>query len=629
MCAIAGVLSHREEKNRLVALRDCMVHRGPDSGTAFYASYDEGSTHVAFGHRRLAIRDLSPNAKQPMTDSSGRFTLIYNGEIYNHTELRNRLEASGAGPFHSTGDTEVLLKAWVLWGDKTPELLQGEFAFAIWDQSERTLTLCRDRLGIKPLYYCHNKDGFAFASEVSALAKAGFLGTKISAKAIDSYLAFGSVAEPHTVYEGGHVVEAGSLLKVSSQDFKIVSRRFWQNPFGYLSVNDSIDLDFVAGLLSDAVTCRLVSDVPLALFLSGGIDSGSIAAAATRGTSSELFTLSAFSEEGESADRREARRVAAWLKTRHTEVPLPGSIFATLAERAIHKMDQPSMDGINTFAISEAAHRTGFKVALSGVGADELFCGYGHFHRAKHFAWLRRVPKLPWGRFSGRPSEKLAAFYSSSKEIWDYYGISRALFLDSSRSKLIAGQDTTPLSKWVRELVPWIENVRDPINALSAMDIEIYLKNVLLRDTDSMGMANSLEIRGPFLDHRLVELVASISGRSKVAGTRNKPLILQTIGKDLPKESIERKKSGFSFHWNELIDGALQNQVRATFSSDYGGVWYQLGIDLQVAEKVYSDYSKRKNGVIWSQVWALYSLANWLLAHRSTASETKPIKSAV
>lgn len=629
MCAIAGILSLQEEKNRLVALRDLMTHRGPDEGTAFFNSQPQTGTHLAFGHRRLAIRDLSPQGRQPMTDASGRFTLIYNGEIYNHLELKEKLRAEGITDFRSTGDTEILLNAWTVWGEETPQMLQGEFAFAIWDHRELTLWLCRDRLGIKPLYYSQKKGEIAFASELSALFQTGFVGQSLNRQALDGYLAFGSVPEPLTIYEDGKILEAGTLLRIQARDFSSVARRFWENPFAKsTSLAARADLPSVGKLLTDSVLCRLVADAPLSLFLSGGIDSSSIAAAAMEGAEEPLHTLCAFSSDAQSIDRMEAKRVALHLKTSHSEVALSGSDFLTMVEDAVSALDQPSMDAVNTFAVARAAHLQGFKVALSGVGADELFCGYTHIQRAKHFSLLQRIPSfLAPPLIARRSNDKLSAFFRSPRQIEDFYGSSRALFLDPTRKALLVDHPTLPIGQWVRNLVPWIGKVQDPVNALSALDIEIYLKNVLLRDADAMGMANSLEIRGPFLDHRLVDLVASLRGSAKISSSGNKPLITRTIGKNLPAHSLALKKRGFTFPWNELLDGPLRSKVRATFSSDYGGVWYQLGLDLSTAEKLYLDFTKKQSGVIWSQIWALYSLVHWLMAQRARASESNPLKS--
>jgi asparagine synthase (glutamine-hydrolysing) len=383
-----------------------------------------------------------------MTDPSGRFTLIYNGEIYNADELKAQLQAAGIHQFKSTGDTELLLLAWSVWQEKTPEKLQGEFAFAVWDHLRSSLTLCRDRLGIKPLYYVQKKGVFAFASELTALHQAGLVGEELSRPAIDSFLAFGSVLEPWTIYREGRVLEAGTFLTVDARDFAVSQKRFWENPFKQPPTFSSLNLSQMEDLLRDAVTGRLVADAPLSIFLSGGIDSSCIAAAASNYKEEPTHTLCAFSDHSVSTDRTEAKRVADYLKLPHSELELTDSLFLKLVEKALAAYDQPSVDGINTFAVSYAAHRSGFKVALSGVGADELFCGYPHFHRAKYFAWLRGIPSFPFQvlarSFHTRMNEKLAAFLSTSRRPADFFAVSRALFLERDRKKLTPDEKNHP-----------------------------------------------------------------------------------------------------------------------------------------------------------------------------------------
>ncbi len=623
MCAIVGMIATHHAEQRTAMLRDKMKRRGPDGFGAYYEKISPNHREVALGHRRLATRDLTPAGAQPMHDPGGRYVLTYNGEIYNTEEIKSKLAAKGITQFKGTSDTEVLLHAWTQWRDHTPEILQGEFAFAVWDRIEKTLTLVRDRLGIIPLYYAFTEGEFAFASEVTPLYECGFAGPGYSPSAVQSYLTFGSVLEPETIFTGAFMLPAGTLMKVDALTLEQTTKRYWKNPFQTIGHLTPPCLEEIGSLLRDAIECRLVSDVPLTVFLSGGIDSSSIAATAHRGRTRGVDTLCVSQTIAPSPDRQAARLVASALGTRHQDIEVSNSEFETTALEAFAAMDQPTADGINTFTVAKATHAHGYTVALSGVGADELFAGYPLARRAKYFRYLRLAPaflaatRLSRNRADSRSSVLLRAFLKGPRDISSYYAISRSYFLDPLRCELLPNYPTVSASDLIRKTVPWIDSVRDPINAVCALDVEIYLKNTLLRDTNALSLAHSLEVRAPFLDHRLVELVATIPGRYKLPRQTNKPLLVNTIGKGLPHEAVHRPKSGFVFPWKELIRGPLNRRIQRAFSSDYQSSWDALGISRPAAQRVFEAFCRQEPGVLWAHVWSLFSLVEWAQSRRA------------
>jgi len=613
MCGIAGILGADLTSNHIDKMSASIRHRGPDDdGTS---SLRLGASCFWMGFRRLAIRDLTKAAAQPMTDESGRFTLIFNGEIYNQKELERDLRDHGVTNFKSSGDTEVLLQAWRVWGKQAPARLQGEFAFAVLDRQERRVFLCRDRLGIKPLYYSQKNEKVAFASEVKALAAVGF-GDALEPRAIDGFLTFGSVPEPLTMYRGIYALPAGTIFELDLATLTSQTRRYWTNPFlqaGETSTEP--DLDRLEALLRDAVQCRLVSDVPLGVFLSGGIDSGSLVSAGSKNLSRPLRTLLVDFPEQEFSERFFAQKIADRFGTSHQVILLNESAFKKELPSALAAFDQPSLDGMNSYFVCQAARQSGLTVALSGIGADELFAGYPSFRRGPLAINLQRLP-TPFRRVVAAvlahgdsvAMGKGADLLRSPLAMEDVYGALRSVFLENWRQRLL-GRTTTSAGDWVRAAAPDLDS-RDPINAISGLELELYLKNTLLRDMDVLSMSQSLEVRGPFLDHRLVEEMAKLSGRAKLASGTNKPLLLRTLARDLPGECVLRPKRGFAFPWQKWIQGALAPEMKKVFESG-SQQWDALGIDAAAARSCYAAFREGREGIRWGHVWSLFMLQQW------------------
>jgi len=623
MCGITGVLGPSRETHTIERMSESVRHRGPDDHG--YHTFQVGDASLALGFRRLSIRDLSKAAAQPMTDESGRYTLIFNGEIYNQAELTAELKANGVTHFKSTGDTEVLLRAWMLWGEDAPEKLQGEFAFAVLDSKERKLFLCRDRLGIKPLYYTTKGGRFAFASEVRAFSVAGF-DDGIEPRAVDGYLAFGSIPEPLTILRGVYMLPAGTLLEVSLDSLNQRTERFWSNNLlTGAALDEEPRLDELEPLLRDAVKCRLVSDVPLGVFLSGGLDSSCIVSAASR--SQKLSTFLLDFADAEFSEKRFAALVANRFSTSHAQVLLTEEIFRNELPKALAAFDQPSLDGMNSYFVCQAARRSGLTVALSGQGGDELFAGYPSFRWAPIASALAHSPRFlrqaagaVFGTGSKVSHAKLEEFCRSSAHLEDAYGVIRSIFLSKWRRRLL-GRETLPVGEWVRAAAPDLMHQTDAVNAVSGLELELYMKNTLLRDLDVLSMSQSLEVRAPFLDHRLVDWLAKVPGSFKLGGGLNKPLLVRALGRDLPPECVHRPKRGFAFPWKKWLQGALSSEMSATFQSG-GAAWEDLGIEPAAARACYHAFREGKEAVAWGHVWSLFMLQRWNQARKSTGLTT-------
>jgi asparagine synthase (glutamine-hydrolysing) len=579
-----------------------MLPRGPDDAGAEHQQTD-GLT-VTLGSRRLAIVDLSDAGHQPMVDPDRQTMIAFNGMIYNYRELRGELEAEGER-FASTSDTEVILRAYGRWGDRCVERLRGMFAFAIWDPRSQAVLLARDRLGIKPLYYYETEGGFLFASQVKALLASRAVPFRLSRSAIEGYLVWGAVAEPETAVDGVLARPAGHLGRITPDGIAI--ERYWaideRAPVRRLSSADA--KAELAERLQDAVRSHLEGDVEVGVFLSGGVDSSILAGAASREAPTRAVSVS-FAEPGLDEERF-ARAVAARLGLRHEVVRLESDELIDLLPAAFDAMDQPSFDGMNTYAVSKAAAGLGLKVALSGLGADELFDGYGHAARMRRMEQALRVPaalRRGAARVATRPvigqrAEKLRAWATASGQgDEDAYLLLRRVFLDDELERLV------PSGPAFRPVVDGT-NGRPHLRA-AKLDLENYTRNVLLRDTDAMSMAHSLEVRVPYLDHRLVEWALSLPDEL-VVGQR-KALLVEAAGARLPAEVKTRRKHGFALPLADWMHGPLAAEVTQALSSPPP----QLGeiVSRAASAAVWRDFLE--TGHRWVRPWALFALNRWV-----------------
>ena len=639
MCGIVGVATRRGRDEAVEAVQrglKALGHRGPDDEG--WAVIEEGRESrggadwtVCFGHRRLSILDPTPAGHQPMRDEERGDWITYNGEVFNHQQLRETLAAEGVR-FHSRTDTEVVLKSFGRDGARALRTWHGMFAFGFWEAATERLSLVRDRLGIKPLYYYVGEERFVFGSEVRALLATGLVPRRLSGRAVEQFLAYGSVEAPLTIIEGVQSVLPGQRVDFVRGEVRAES--YWKpSPLGaeQTALTDASLVEEVRGLALEAVRLWRVSDVPISLFLSGGIDSGALLSL-LRQSSNEPIHSFCLRFEGEGSDEGAvAEAVARQYGAIHRTVTRTEEEARTQLKRAVAALDQPSIDGINTWFLSEAVSEAGFKVALSGLGGDEGFLGYGFFQTLRRDErwrrWGEMVPgairevlaallvRLPLGR-----TAKLEALLRGEAAGVSTVRLHRQLFTSTQRERLLGrerrGSET---SSWVDELAAgWSE--ADPINLASAIEMSGYLPNTLLRDTDTMSMAHGLEVRVPFLDHRLIERLLELPGRVKLRAGAKKWLLVAAAG-DLPEMVTQRRKQGFELPFDRWLRGALREEmVEALASSTWEG-W----LDRRAANEVWEGFLARR--LSWSRVWALYVLREWVERHLSPGqSVEEPVR---
>jgi asparagine synthase (glutamine-hydrolysing) len=642
ICGVAFASRSKDAELRVRAMAAAMRHRGPDEEGFLIG--DARAPGLALGMRRLSIIDLA-GGQQPVWNETRDVSVIYNGELYNYRELRERLTMLGHR-FRTQSDTEILVHAWEEWGEECLMELRGMFAFALLDLRGRFATapllfLARDPLGIKPLYYTQTAEGFAFASEVRALLASGMVPKQISQDALTSYLLFGSASEPVSLVEGVFSVPPGHRMLLYVPERRRVPRaRPWWDPETSPAARDQRkprDVDSAAKklrpLLEDAVRAHLMADVPVGLFLSGGLDSGALAALAARAQAGiRSFTLSF---PGTSYDEAPlARQVAERCGTQHTNVPLDAAAMLRRIDEAVASLDQPTMDGINTYFVSWAAGEVGLKVALSGLGGDELFAGYASFANT---ALLKRLTRLAWfvpramrratsplvasmigSRLSRDAAGKAVAAWTDPDTLPHPYFYARALFPLGQLERLVeprfrpstVGADGVTLEPtWLG----WLERTAseagklEPVAATAWLEMRCYMASTLLRDTDSVSMARSLEVRVPLLDTPVVEFVRSLPDAARQRARTQKALLVEALAGLLPEEILGQQKKTFTLPWEEWLRGPLRPRLDASFAD----IAPSLAPHLR-AEGVRSVWTAFLEGqTSWSRPWALYVLNEW------------------
>jgi asparagine synthase (glutamine-hydrolysing) len=570
MCGISGHVSFAAPPDTaLVAAMACtLAHRGPDGDGVHTVG------PVALGHRRLAIIDLTPGAAQPMGDRSGRFWIVFNGEIYNFRDLRRELAQAGA-VFSTHSDTEVILEAYKRWGVDSLRRLNGMFAFALWDETARTLLLARDRLGKKPLYYYVRPDASViFASELKALCHDATLDRRLNPRALSQYLSLNYTLTSDAILQGvaklppGHYALCAEGRPVAPIRYWNIAESFHQRA-SYASAGEAAEA--LLALLDDSVRIRLISDVPLGVFLSGGIDSSALAASMCRSIApAEVKSFSMGFRERSFSEVAEARRTAAALGIDHRDTETDPDV-AALLPRIVRHGDEPFADTsmIPTFLLSEFARRH-VTVCLAGDGGDEILGGYETYVADKLHHWTRWVP--PAAARAGASLTARLLPVSFDKVSFDYkvrqfvsgHALSparahyhwRTIFSDAEKAEL--------LSPDVRDVVM----AHDPFDTFAAFDREVaschylnraiyvdlktWLADDILVKADRASMAHGLELRAPFLDHRLVEFAASLPVEWKVNGFTKKYLLRVSQRGRLPAEVLSRRKQGFNApvaHW--------------------------------------------------------------------------------
>ena len=617
MCGIAGIVNFKNENadaSLIQQMTDAMAHRGPDADS-FYVG-----DNVAFGHRRLSIIDLSTAANQPFWDNSKRFVIVFNGEIYNYNEVKKRINDY---EFHTTSDTEVLIAAYIKWGADCIQYLRGMFAFAIWDMQEKDIFIARDRMGVKPLYYYIDDESLSFASEVRAILINKKIKKNINKNALLEYFSYQSISYPYSIIEGINQLEAGCWMKIKNG--KIEKKRYWD------VTNFSNDFDFtnkqkteqrIKELMLQSVERRLVSDVPVGAFLSGGIDSSAVVGLMAEASSARPNTFNICFEESEFDESKYAEMVAKKFNANHTRILLKPTIFLDELQNALDAMDTPSGDGINTYIVSKAIRQHGMTVALSGIGGDELFAGYpifSQYQQLQNKSWLWKLPSyarelIASTIFSGSDNGKKNRIQQMLREkngsIENMYPIFRQIFSQKQIHHFTnINNGKHFITSLQKELIERKNNI-NKLPLLSQVSVSEYLgytQHTLLKDTDQMSMAASLEVREPFFDQDLVEFVLAIPDELKTPRFA-KSLLVDSLNPLLPDEIVFRKKQGFLFPWEVWLKKDLKSFCEARIKN----LAQRSFINADVLIKYWSQFLKGDKNIRWVEIWLFVVLEYWL-----------------
>ena len=634
MCGIAGAIGAVTPRvvEAVAAAGQRMAHRGPDADGLWTHGVPSGRG-VAFAHRRLAIIDLSPDGVQPMLEPQSGCAIVFNGEIYNYRELRSELEAEGVR-FRSQSDTEVLLHCWVRFGEACVRRLRGMFAFAIFDPGRACVFLARDRLGIKPLYLARvpqpgGGECVYFASELRALLATGELAPKLDPHGLATFLWNGFVQGPDTLVRGIQRLAPASHMTLGLDGTLKGEARYWEPP---RASADPHAVERLREELERAVKLRLISDVPLGVFLSGGIDSSAVSALAVRAASGPVRTFTVAFDEAEFDESSSARAVARRLGTEHAELRLSQQVFRSELDAALDCLDQPSFDAINTYFVSRAVREAGVTVALAGTGGDELFGGYASFAELPRLArasglaaGLPRVlvragaravarvrmgpsgdvaPQTRWG--------KLAPALELRGGLLELYQLSYAMFVPEFLAELRPGALAEAPSgmspERARELAERIQG-EPSLHAIALLELASFIGERLLPDTDAASMAVALEARVPLLDHVVVEAVASVPEAERFAPLGRKALLRKLALGDLDPALFERPKSGFQLPLGVWCRSLLAPELEAVLHDR--AACQAAGLEPLAVARLWKAFRAGAPGIFWSRVWALFVLLRW------------------
>ena len=626
MCGIAGALvfdhgAFAVTEPYLVSMRDAIAHRGPD-GADLWISADH---RIGLAHRRLSIIDLSPAASQPMQNEDGSLRLVFNGEIYNHAEIRRELVARGGHRWRTDhSDSEVILHAFEEWGIDCLRRFRGMFAFALWDARVRELWLVRDRIGIKPLYWSKHHGRLTFASEIKALLEDPDQPRAVHEEALYHYLSFLTTPAPQTLFAGIHKIPAGTWMRVNAGG-DIEERRYWDvwDHVAPLSTQSEPEIaQRVLEALRASVQYRKVSDVPVGVFLSGGIDSSINAALFSEGERTQVKTFSvAYREERSSypSELPYARQMAARVGADHHEYLISTDDLISFLPRMVHLQDEPIADPVcvPVYYVSKLARAHGVSVCQVGEGADELFIGYPSWKAA-----LDRQAYADWPVPRTATRAAVAALrVAGYGETYQFEAIRRAslgqplfwggaeAFTEAEKQQLLGpalrnrlrGLTSWEVIRPIRERFDRAAWERSHVNWMSYIDLNLRLPELLLMRVDKMSMGVSLEGRVPFLDHEFVALALSIPSRMKLGGGELKHMLKRAVRGLIPDELIDRPKQGFGVPVNDMLPGRLSAIARrevARFAHEAGL------IDGPAADRVMTTADG-------SKVWYLMNLAMW------------------
>jgi asparagine synthase (glutamine-hydrolysing) len=612
MCGIAGIVGGDTAPGTVQRMALAIGHRGPDAS----GFWEDGPVHL--GHLRLSILDTSARGNQPMHDATRRYVLIHNGEIYNFKQVRQTLGFS-----HGTEtDTEVILAAYERWGPGCLQHFAGMWAFAIWDRVDQSLLIARDRLGIKPIYYHFENGQLLFASEIRALLASGKFPPKVDRAALANYLVYQTVYGDGTLIEGVNMIPPGHYGIWKAGQWTLTPWwNIWEN-----TQTDAQDMDAPAirkrirALLDQSIERRLVSDVPVGAFLSGGIDSSAVVALMAQASAQPVDTFSVVFDEKAYDESEWSSLIADKYATRHHPILLKPSNFLAALPDALRSMDHPSGDGINSYVVSQMTRAQGVKVALSGLGGDELFAGYPIFTQLpailqkRIFALpypLRRLLAGGYGMLKqGREAHKKQAVLSlPTVSLDEVYPVYRTIY-DWEEALDLTGlpaQTLHPLHSLLsdhsarRKKLPILSQI-------SGLEITSYTQSVLLRDADQFSMAHALEVRVPFFDHDLIEFVMGIPDEVK-RPSYPKQLLVESLGDLLPPELVHRKKMGFVFPWEQWLRGELRSFCEERLQAFSRRSFVAKP---ELIMRIGREFQAGKGPWLWTHVWLPVVLEDWL-----------------
>lgn len=638
MCGIIGIIGASEETvtNRLLQSLPKLAHRGPDDRGADVVRFGRG--FAGLGHTRLSILDLSARGHQPIVHPQTGCRLIFNGEIYNFRRLRKLLESAG-DTFQGGSDSEVLLAGLARYGIRFLRGLEGMYALAFLDPRQSCILLARDPAGIKPLYIA-DRDGYlVFASEVRALLATGLIPPTIDRRGVAGFLAYGAVQHPFSMIEGISSLTPGTSVSYSSARFEsatksAVPEAFWTFPAPTTEITMADAVDSVRSTLDNAVRDHLIADVPVGLFLSSGIDSTILAGLAARHSPAMRSFTVVFEGDPVLSEHELAAETAKLYGLEHVSIQLPQSMIEETTLSWLAAADEPSIDGLNVFAISQVVRECGMKVALSGLGADELFGGYPSFadvpKLARMMRQIRRLPPVLRRRVEAfaritRPSSvrgKVDDIFNCTGSVPELFLQRRRLMSDSQLEHLgVSSEDLGLQPNFLTAESLWDvdSSETDQVRLISQLESRNYQGNMLLRDSDVNGMAFGLEIRVPYLDQRLLNLVHSLPASIRLPGKRANKHLLRMAFKDLLRPAVtSRRKRGFTLPiWNWMA-GILRPMCEAAISTlKTSGLVRPGGV-----EAVWATFLERPNSQSWSRALSLVSLGDFI--RRLPASEPDP-----
>ena len=631
MCGIAGAFGSVGPQivGAVKAADAAQRHRGPND----CGFWRDAAAGVALAHRRLSILDLSPLGHQPMIDGRTGTALVFNGEIYNFRDLKADLIRAGHR-FRSESDTEVVLRGYVEWGEVIVDRMEGMFAIAAWNPRRRELFLARDPLGQKPLYYAvvpgaEGGTAFLFASELRALLATGLIERRIAPAALNNYVWNGFVPGPEMIVEGIHQLPPGHKMTLEAGPNPVPETRpFWSLP--------APSADFIAPADVEALIRRvlkehLAADVPLGVFLSGGIDSSAVAKMAADAGGPPVKTFTIGFEESQFDETEAATRIAAAVGTEHRNIRLGGRDFLDQLPAALQSLDQPSFDGLNSYIVSRAVREAGLTVALAGTGGDELFGGYRSFRDVPMATrWGRRLRTVPrpirqlvsriaagdrggmrrqtrWGKVRDviETGDSLVSVYQLA------YGLFTPEFAESLLGRNALGTGGLPAARFA----DLCEQTRaePPLSAVSRLECSLFLGDRLLRDTDAASMASSLEVRLPLLDRRIVEAVAKLAPDDRFFPLGRKDFLRERILRGLDPALFESPKKGFVLPFDVWCRGPLRPMLDASLTDS--NAIRAVGLEPAPVRKLWNAFLENKPGLYWSRVWSLHALIDWSKRH--------------